>query len=100
MTINIYESNMTRRTLIAQEPTFAEAKARVERMGVAFMEDDSEYVDCADAYTNDGRIIAIQPDGFTLKDARKWAQENVPAMKAMAKERADAMTAFDKEFGL
>lgn len=67
MTINIYETNLPhRRTLLATAPTFDEAKAKVEAMGVAFMEDDSDYAYCADAYMNDGRIIAIQPEGFTL----------------------------------
>lgn len=64
--INIYESNMSRRTVIATAATFAEAKVKVEAMGVAFMEDDADHADCADAYLNDGRIIAIQPEGFKL----------------------------------
>lgn len=98
MTINIYESNMTRRTLLATAPTFSEAKTKVEAMGVAFMEDDLDFTDCADAYLNDGRIIAIQPDGFVITQHPSFADKIIPAAKAMAKERADAMTAFDAEF--
>lgn len=55
-----------RRTVLATAPTFADAKAQVEAMGVAFMEDDADHADCADAYLNDGRVIAVQPEGFTL----------------------------------
>lgn len=65
--IEIFETNsLGRRSQIATAPTFAEAKAKVEAMGVAFMEDDADHTDCADAYLNDGRIVAIQPVGFTL----------------------------------
>jgi hypothetical protein len=64
--IQIIESNMSRRTVIATAPDFAAAKAKVEAMGVAYMEDDADHADCADAYTNDGRVIAIQPEGFKL----------------------------------
>jgi G:T-mismatch repair DNA endonuclease (very short patch repair protein) len=66
--INIYEQSQysPRKTVIATAPTFEEAKAKVEAMGVSFMEDDSDYPGCADAYMNDGRIIVIQPEGFKL----------------------------------
>lgn len=65
--IEVYESNsLGRRSQIATAPTFAEAKALVVAMGVAFMEDDEDHADCADAYLNDGRIVSIQPVGFTL----------------------------------
>jgi hypothetical protein len=30
------------------------------------MEDDPNYVDCADALLTDGRVVAIQPVGFKL----------------------------------
>jgi hypothetical protein len=65
--IQIIESGMNgRRAVIDTAPTFAEAKAKVEAMGVAFMEDDADHTDCADAYMADSRILAIQPEGFTL----------------------------------
>lgn len=62
---NIFESGI-RRAPIATAETFEAAKAKVVAMGVAFMEDDADHAGCADAYTNDGRVIAIQPEGFTL----------------------------------
>ena len=65
--IEIYETNaLGRRSQIATAPDFAAAKALVEAMGVAFMEDDEDHTDCADAYLNDGRIVSVQPVGFTL----------------------------------
>jgi hypothetical protein len=65
--IQIIESGMNgRRNVIDTAPTFSEAKERVTTMGAAFMEDDAEHADCADAYMHDGRVIAIQPEGFTL----------------------------------
>ena len=64
--IQIIETNMTRRTVISTAANFTAAKAQVEAMGVAFMDDDADHADCADAYLNDGRIIAIQPVGFKL----------------------------------
>lgn len=54
------------RTVIAKFDTFAEAKGHVEALGAVYMEDDADYPNCADAYLNDGRVIAIQPVGFTL----------------------------------
>lgn len=63
----IIESGMNgRRKVIATTDTFAAAKAKVEAMGVSFMEDDADYEGCADAYMTDGRVIAIQPEGFKL----------------------------------
>lgn len=67
--INIIETDARRPTVIATAPTFAEAKAKVLAMGCAFMEDDTDHTDCADAYLNDGRVIAIQPEGFTMEQA-------------------------------
>ena len=65
--IEIYETNsLGHRTQLATAPDFITAKALVEEMGVAFMEDDEDHTDCADAYLNDGRIVAIQPVGFKL----------------------------------
>jgi hypothetical protein len=52
--------------ILATKPTFADAKAYVESLGVAHMEDDPNYVDCADALLTDGRVVAIQPVGFKL----------------------------------
>lgn len=92
----IIENNMNgRRAVIATEATFEGAKARVESYGVAFMDDDADYPNCADAYLADGRVIAIQPEGFTVKAADEFAKG-----VAMAKERSEAMASFDKEFGL
>jgi len=64
----VYESTMYSKTVLATAPSFAEAKAAVEAMGVAFMEDDADYPQCADAFLNDGRVVAIQPIGFKLSD--------------------------------
>ncbi|ARK07587.1 hypothetical protein LAV_00212 [Sphingobium phage Lacusarx] len=65
--IEIIETGMQgRRAVIDTAPSFEEAKAKVEAMGVGFMEDDEEHADCADAYLLDGRLIAIQPEGFKL----------------------------------
>lgn len=65
--IQIIETGMNgRREVIGTAPTFTEAKAKVEAMGAAFMEDDADYPDCADAFMNDGRTLAIQPEGFRI----------------------------------
>lgn len=65
--IEIFSTNsLGHRTVIATAPDFIAAKALVEEMGIAFMEDDADYTDCADAYLNDGSIVAIQPVGFKL----------------------------------
>jgi hypothetical protein len=72
---------------------FAAAKARVAAMGVSFMEDDVDYIDCADAFMTDGRILAIQPVGFTL--TKGWRRD---AAKAHAQTMQDAAAAFDAEF--
>lgn len=55
-----------RREIIATLPSFLAAKNEVESMGVLFIEDDADYPGCADAYLNGGRVVAIQPVGFTL----------------------------------
>lgn len=52
-----------RRVLDTAE-SFEAAKAKVEAMGVSYMEDDSQYEGCADAFLYDGRVVAIQPEGF------------------------------------
>lgn len=52
------------RTVLGTYASFADAKAYVEALGVVFMEDDASYSNCADAFLKDGRIIAIQPEGF------------------------------------
>ena len=62
----IESTGIARRTVIDTAPTFEEAKAKVEAMGVAFMEDDADYPGCADAFLNDSRLIAIQPVGFKV----------------------------------
>lgn len=55
-----------RYAVIETKATFEEAKAYVETLGVVLMEDDADYVNCADAFLKDGRIIVIQPEGFKL----------------------------------
>ena len=62
----IESTGLHRRTVIATLPTFEEAKAKVETMGVAFMEDDEDYPGCADVLLNDARLLAIQPVGFKI----------------------------------
>jgi hypothetical protein len=62
----IIETDARRPTVLDTAKTFDAAKAQVESMGVEFMEDDADYVGCADAYLKDGRVIAIQPEGFKL----------------------------------
>lgn len=65
MAIEILEG----RKVIATRDTFDEAKAYVTEMGVAHMEDDADFTDCADAMLTDGRVIAIKPEGFKLNTA-------------------------------
>lgn len=90
----IIENNMMgRRTVIATAESFIAAKEAVVAMGVAFMEDDADYPECADAYLNDGRVLAIQPTGFKAKEAANYAK-GVQHAKVMH----DAMNAFDAEF--
>lgn len=97
----IIETGMNgRRVEIATAPTFEEAKAKVEAMGAAFMEDDADFPECADAYLNDGRVIAIQPEGFTVKDPGTWAEQNIPKGMKLAADRRDALASFDAEFGI
>lgn len=63
----ITEIHMTgRREVIATLPSFLAAKNAVENMGVLFIEDDSDYPGCADAFLIGGRVVAIQPVGFKL----------------------------------
>jgi hypothetical protein len=66
MLIEVFEAeiNGNWKNVIATKESFAEAKVFVEAMGVAFMDEDEDYENCADAYLNDGRIIAIQPVDF------------------------------------
>lgn len=66
--IGIYERLMSRRDTLAEVATFADAKAKVEAMGVAFLEDDADHADCADAFMNDGRLITIQPVDFKMTE--------------------------------
>jgi hypothetical protein len=63
----IIETGMNgRRKAIGTSCTFAGAKEQVNAMGVVYMEDDSDHEECADAFLSDGRVIAIQPEGFRL----------------------------------
>jgi hypothetical protein len=54
------------REVLATAASFIAAKNKVEEMGVLHMEDDSDYPDCADAYLEGGRVVAIQPVGFKV----------------------------------
>lgn len=96
--IEVIELLASRRVVIATAPTFTEAKDKVTAMGAAFMEDDAEYVDCADALLYDGRIVAIQPEGFTLAHAEKKAADLYAAGTAHAAKMQAAATAFYAEF--
>lgn len=63
----IIENGMNgRRAVIATAESFDAAKAAVVAMGVSYMEDDADYAGCADAYLNDGRVVAVQPVGFKV----------------------------------
>lgn len=68
MSIEIREINNGRVNVLATRETFEDAKAFVRsiNVGVCHMEDDGDYPNCADAFLNDGRVIAIQPVGFKL----------------------------------
>lgn len=62
----IIEVNMNaRRTVIATAASFEDAKKLIADKA-AFMEDDADFPDCADAFLKDGRVVAIQPVGFSL----------------------------------
>ncbi len=72
--IEIIEADsLSNRRRIATAETFEEAMTMVENMGAAFWEEDADYVDCADAFLKDGRIISVQPVGFSLDDEKFWA---------------------------
>lgn len=58
--------NPSRLAVIASKPSFNEAIAYVEKLGAIMIEVDADYQGCADAFLKDGRIIAIQPEGFKL----------------------------------
>lgn len=96
--IEVIEMIASRRNVLARLDTFEAAKAKVESMGIAHMEDDSDYPNCADALLRDGRIIAIQPEGFTLDHANAKASALYQSATDMAKERAAALAALDAEF--
>lgn len=46
--------------------TFREAEEYVRSLGVHTFEQDASYTGCADAFMLDGRLLAIEPEGFTL----------------------------------
>lgn len=98
---NIYENTNlpASRPLIATAETFEEAKAKIlARDESAFIEDDSDYVGCADAYLpRTGRLMAIEPKGFN-KDSSEWVANKRAQGKALADERRAAMESFDAEF--
>lgn len=56
-----------RREIHATADSRAEAVAAMRaRFTVIHYEDDSLYPLCADAFTNCGRVLSIQPEGFSL----------------------------------
>jgi hypothetical protein len=96
--IEIIETTQSgHRRVIDTTEDFASAKLLVERLpgGVCFMEDDADYPECADAYMNNGRVLAIQPVGFKAYDVKKAAK-----VTTHAKTMQDAAAAFDAEFGI
>lgn len=64
--IEVFERRATGRHVLATKPTLEEAMAYVEGLGVVLLEKDADYLDCADAFLKDGRVLTIQPEGFTL----------------------------------
>ena len=46
--------------------TFAEAAEYVQSLKPVCFEPDADYPDCGDAILQDGRLLAIQPEGFKL----------------------------------
>jgi hypothetical protein len=67
----LIESQMLRthmvHILLETVATFEEALLKVEAMGAICLEEDADHEGCADAFLRDGRIMMIQPEGFTLE---------------------------------
>lgn len=63
--IEIIETGMGTHTVIRTVASLQAAKSIVRDWGYAHMADDPDYPNCADAYLNDGRTIAMQPVGFS-----------------------------------
>lgn len=80
--LHIIENNGHRRTIVATVTTFAEGLNKLNAMEPLFLEEDSHYRYCADAYMRDGRVLALQPIGFDINDQSLWTAE---------KQRADAI---------
>lgn len=95
ITKTIFHDGETKRRVLKTVETFAEAKAEVLALGVAFIEDDEDYEDCADAILNDGSLIAIQPVGLKVK-----AWDEYQAAMRMKADREAALAALDAEFGI
>lgn len=91
----IFHDGETKRRVIATEPTFGDAIAKANELGVTHLTIDEDYEECADALFNDGSILAIQPVGFKAKDFAEW-QKGL----ALAKERRESLEELDKLFGL
>jgi hypothetical protein len=58
---NVYECSGPWRTIAATFATFTAAVEYVQSQGVAHYELDRDNMDCADAFMNDGRLLAIEP---------------------------------------
>jgi len=63
----VFERSITgRKVVLATKDNFNQALSYVEDLGAIYTELDSEYEGCADAYLNNGQVIAVQPVGFKL----------------------------------
>ena len=63
----LFESLGNGRKLVFKTfPTFDQAWQELKQMQPVSMELDEDHAECADAYTKDGRILAIQPVGFKI----------------------------------
>jgi hypothetical protein len=69
------------------------AQKKLEEIGVAFMEVDSDYPTCADAFMLDGRVLSIQPRGFKLNKVEEYTKT-----KERANERDAYADAFDEKY--
>ena len=55
-----------KKNVLANRASFEAAKDFVSSLGVVMLEDDKDYPGCADAFLNDGRVVAVQPVGFKV----------------------------------
>lgn len=89
------EFNVNRHDVILTADSFEACKAAIIARGVAHIEDDEEYPNCADALMKDGTVVAIQPVGFKATQPAFVA----PLVAHAAKMQAAAV-AFDADFGI